>query len=217
MTQNIMILIITIIILLIGYLIIQSIHKKEHFINFENIKKKEHFINLGNKKKKVRFSNIDVIYNIENKKNYSYINDNKKCCLIEKKYVPDPSSIYNGNFKYIYNKLSNDECSYDLYNLDNNKQLMMGWDKCSSPWEGSSPGTPKEVSENATNKIGSCRNMNFECIDFVDKTFCDNNRMDWSELTCNNSLPYSLNNPKLPINKETRPLHGNNDGSYNLF
>ena len=189
------IVIITITILLIGYFLIKS----------------NKFKNFGVNKKKVSFSDTNIIYNIENRDGFTNIENNKKCCLVEKKYVPDSNSIYNGNFKYNYTKLTDNKCYYNLYNLDNNKQLMIeginGWinnnDNCN----------------NISNKLGSCRNMNFECIDFVDKTFCDNKRMTWSELTCNNSLPYSLNNPNMPINKEKRPVAKSitiND-SYKLF
>ena len=32
--------------------------------------------------------------------------------------------------------------------------------------------------------------MNKECIDFVNKDFCDKRKMVWSNLTCRDSLPY---------------------------
>jgi hypothetical protein len=194
--KHIIIIVITITILYIGY----SLKKSNKIENFET------------KKKKVSFSDNNIIYNIENRDGYTYISDltpnTKNCCLIEKKYDIDSKSIYNGNFKYIYKKLKDDKCYYDLYNLDNNKQLMI---------EGINGWSNNNCSNEALDKVGSCRNMNFECIDFVNKAFCDDKKMTWSELTCNNSLPYSLDNPNLPINKEPRPVYGSKDGSYHLF
>lgn len=113
------------------------------------------------------------------------------CCLIEKKYLYKPGEPNNGNFFYTYTKLKNDKCNLNLYNLNDSKQLFIdgenGWDnnKC--------------IESNST--IGSCRNINRECIEFVDKSYCDQYRMQWYNKPCNNSIPFEFKdriNLKLP-------------------
>jgi hypothetical protein len=128
------------------------------------------------------------------------------CCLIEKKYLPSDNSIYGGNFKYIFEKKKNDECNKKLYDLNSNKQILIvgdnGWsnDNCSAD------------EKKNMQSIGSCRNINKECIDFVDKSYCDKSRMTWSELTCNNSLPYKwIDKLKPAVNDKT------NLGAVNFF
>lgn len=114
----------------------------------------------------------------------------KNCCVIEKKYTP--------NFHYEYTKLTNNKCNL---NNDNNKQIMIegvnNWnnDNCKK------------------NYLGSCRNINKECVDFVDKNFCDKYKMTWSNLTCNDSLPYVWND-RLKMNVN---LSKNDDGSFKMF
>ena len=128
---------------------------------------------------------------------------NTKCCLVEKKYLYDNKSMYAGNFKYIYNTKQNEECDPVLYNSNNNQQLLIdnvnNWsnDNCKD------------------NKItGSCRIINNECIDFVDKKFCDNvPGMVWSEKTCNNPLEYIWQDKII----RKVPERDKDDGSYVMF
>lgn len=139
--------------------------------------------------------------------------NNISCCLVQLKYVPldslvlnkqDKSNKFGGSFKYKYKKLSNVQCDLKKYRLDNNKQLFIdgynGWsnDRCDD--------------NNEKNKIGSCRNANKECIDFVDKEYCDKYRMIWSTKTCRDPLEYMW------INKTrfTKPIP-KEDGSYIMF
>lgn len=128
---------------------------------------------------------------------------NRKCCLIEKKYVPDSNNEYGGNFKYIYKKLSNKNCNLNLFHLDNNKQLF---------FENENNWSNDNCDNDIKNNIGSCRNINKECVDFVDKTFCEQYKMTWSEKTCNNSLDYiwhDIQPPRTPINID--------DGIFKMF
>lgn len=104
-----------------------------------------------------------------------------KCCIVEKKYLPDKSNLFGGNFKYLYSNKENKDCDPSLYDLNNNKQILIdgmnNWDnnKCNE--------------QNSI--IGSCRLINNECIDFVDKEFCDKYpNMIWSKKTCNNPLQF---------------------------
>jgi hypothetical protein len=122
--------------------------------------------------------------------------------LIEKKYLPDSSNRYGGSFKYIYSKMSNEMCDINKYESDNNQQLFIdsynGWlnEKCDSQ----------------TNNIGSCRNINKECIDFVQQDFCKKYNMTWSEKSCHDPLDYQWVdriNLKLPKLKD--------DGKFIMF
>lgn len=77
--------------------------------------------------------------------------DSSNCCLVTKKF--------NGDYYYEYEKMSGDKCNIDLYILDKNKELLFdginGW------------------SNDYINKLGSCRNNNFECKDFILEDTCN--------------------------------------------
>jgi hypothetical protein len=98
------------------------------------------------------------------------INTKMDCCLVTKEY--------DGNdFKYNYNIHSDEKCDNSLY--DSNKQLyIVGED-----WNNSYC---------KDGMLGSCRNVNRECVDFVDKDFCSKYNMVWSKKTCQNPLPYKF-------------------------
>jgi hypothetical protein len=60
--------------------------------------------------------------------------------------------------------------------------------------------------------LGSCRNINKECIDFVTQEHCDNYRMTFSTKTCRDPLPYTW------IDKADRPVNKQKDnGEFLLF
>lgn len=101
-----------------------------------------------------------------------------KCCLIEKKFLKSENTQH-GDFKYTYNKLNDEKCDINLYNLDNNKQLFI---------EGDNNWSNTNCKDN--NIIGSCRNINKECIDFVTKEYCDHYKLVWNKNTCQYSIPY---------------------------
>ena len=104
-----------------------------------------------------------------------------KCCLIEKKYLPDNNKIFGGNFKYLYTSKENDGCDPSLYDLNNNQQLLI--DNVNN-WN-------NEKCKEENSVVGSCRLIDNECIDFVDKKFCDKiPGMVWSKKTCNNPLEF---------------------------
>jgi len=129
---------------------------------------------------------------------------NTKCCLIEKKYLPDDNSLYRGNFKYVYNSKENKECDPSLYEINNNQQLLIDG---VNNWSNNNCNDQNTI-------LGSCRNINNECIDFIDKQFCDKiSGMVWSEKTCNNPLEYVWQD-KIVRNV---PEKDNNDGSYIMF
>jgi len=125
-----------------------------------------------------------------------------KCCLVRNKYLPDPSHMYGGSFKYKFRKMENEQCDLKNYRLDNNSQLFIdgynGWsnEKCNE----------------SVNKLGSCRNVNKECIDFVDKEYCDKYKMIWSNKTCRDPFEYKW----IDRIKFTKPIP-KDDGSFVMF
>jgi len=134
----------------------------------------------------------------------TYSRDNIKCCLIERKYVESEknNSLYNGKFTYDFTKLRDDKCTPQLYNLDSNKQLFIEGD---NHWSNFFCRHISEESYRPKNKLlGSCRNMNKECIEFVNKDFCDKRKMVWSNLTCRDSLPYVWSEKINRINKNIK-------------
>jgi hypothetical protein len=90
------------------------------------------------------------------------------------------SVLYGGEFKYHFNKYENEKCDSKLYELNSNKQLYIDGD---NDWS-------NKFCDSSQNVIGSCRNINKECIDFVSKDYCDKYKMIWSEKTCHQPLPY---------------------------
>jgi hypothetical protein len=126
------------------------------------------------------------------------------CCLVEKKYVSNKNELFGGNFKYIYTKKTNEECNNDLYNLNSNKQLL---------FDGVNNWSNKYCDNQSEALIGSCRNINKECIEFVDKKFCDNYRMKWSSKTCHEPLDFVWSDPV----KLVLPEYANGDGTFIIF
>jgi len=129
---------------------------------------------------------------------------NTKCCLIEKKYLQDDNSINKGDFKYVYTIKQNEECDPSNYELNNNKQLLI---------DGVNNWSNDKCSENISN-LGSCRMINHECIDFVDKQFCDKvTGMVWSNKTCHNPLEFVWQDKII----RNVPEKDKDDGSYEMF
>jgi hypothetical protein len=134
---------------------------------------------------------IFLLYIVFNTNNIiEKLSSNKKtCCLIKKQYIKDNNHPYGGDFNYVINKMQDKYCNYDLYILNDIQQLYVNDDnKCN------------------INNIGSCRNFNKECIDFVDKNFCDKYNMTWSNKTCQHPLEFEWKDPIkiiLPSNIKT--------------
>ena len=138
-----------------------------------------------------------------NQLDYKPVN-NINCCLVQKKYLPDLSNQFGGSFKYKYLKLSNEQCDLKKYRLDNNKQLFIdGYNEWSNN---------RCDDDEKKNKIGSCRNVNKECIDFVDKEYCDKYHMIWSTKTCRDPFEYKW----IDRTSFTKPIP-KEDGSYIMF
>lgn len=109
---------------------------------------------------------------ISNKKEKFHNLKRNKCCLVENKFIPEEGGI----FKYQTTELTGNDCDIEKYRLDNNKQIVS---KC--------------------NNLGSCRNNNKECIDFVTNEYCNKYNMKWSNKTCRDNLSYQW------IDKDIRP------------
>ena len=128
----------------------------------------------------------------------------KACCLVQKKYLPDNTGLYGGNFKYKFTKLINEDCDYSRHNIDATTQLF---------FEGENDWSNIQCS-NSNNNIGSCRNINKECVDFVTQSYCSKYLMKWSKKTCSDPLDYVWVDPiKLILPK---PQNGS-DGSFIMF
>jgi hypothetical protein len=140
-------------------------------------------------------SNIDkTIPKYQSELSYQPVNK-LSCCLVEKKYLPDNTNQLGGSFKYKFKKLENENCDLKLFRLDSNKQLFFDGE---NSWS-------NEFCSNDNKKIGSCRFVNKECIDFVTPDFCKKYNMTWSEKSCHDPLNYQWEdkiNLKLPRLKD---------------
>jgi hypothetical protein len=124
--------------------------------------------------------------------------DSSNCCLVTKKF--------NGDYYYDYQKMSGEKCNIDLYNLNKDKTLLFDG---VNQWSNDYCNTISTKSY-----LGSCRNKNFECFDFVNENQCidyknaeskglsdflnfnekislrNRNNIVWSEKTCEERLEY---------------------------
>jgi hypothetical protein len=91
-----------------------------------------------------------IIFFSRNVEKMVNVNPIKKCCLVEKKYLPDDKSLNGGNFKYVYNSKEKDECDQSSYDT-NNKQLLI---------DGVNNWSNEKCSNNSG--LGSCRMINNE-------------------------------------------------------
>ena len=107
-------------------------------------------------------------------------NKHLDCCLVEKKYVEDNKNPSGGSFKYDFQKLSNANCDLSKTVLNSSRQIFIDGE---NNWS-------NEYCTNNNNILGSCRNINKECIDFVDKKFCDDYKMTWSKKSCHDPLDF---------------------------
>ena len=157
------------------------------------------------------YKNIENMTNVVPYSNEDELTPNlkTKCCLVEKKYLPDNTNIYGGNFKYLYTNKENEQCNPLLYESNNNQQLLIdGMNNWSNQY--CSDNTDSKTGK----KLGSCRMINNECIDFVDKKYCDTiNGMVWSDKTCNNPLEYVWKDRIV----RNVPEKDKNDGTYVMF
>ena len=130
------------------------------------------------------------------------------CCLVEKKYLPNPTDLFGGNFTYAFSKKTGDQCDLSNYNINSNKQILIEGD---NGW--SNQFCSNSANNTSLKPIGSCRNINKECIDFVDKNFCDKYRMKWSSKTCHQPLEFTWVDPINLSLLDIKP----SDGTFKMF
>lgn len=116
--------------------------------------------------------------NYENMHDYTGINTSNKCCVINKKFNA------NNKVEYTYKVSNNCEGMYD----NNTRTIKEGDVIDGKPY--SLDSCNKEKSN-----LGSCRNIGFECVDFITKKDCDLQGMTWSKLTCQEQLPITIKYP----------------------
>lgn len=126
---------------------------------------------------------------------------NVKCCLIENKYVP-ANYEGGGNFEYQFNKMENEKCNGKLYNLNSKQQLFLDGE---NGWNNDNCDANKNI-------LGSCRQTNKECVDFVTKEFCDKYKMTWSKRTCQNPLDFVWEDKT-----RIKDPHYKDDGTFVMF
>lgn len=144
------------------------------------------------------FNNIDTFYNSNNE---------QKCCLIKKVYDTKDN---NKLFKYVYKKLYNDDCNYDLYNQNSNQQLFIEGD---NNWD-------NNLCTEQNTQIGSCRNNNKECVNFLQKKDCNKYNMEWYNKSCHNAIPFVFSDKitrPTPIYKITNQHNKDSVGLNDIF
>jgi len=122
---------------------------------------------------------ILIIYYLNNREYFSDVLSTIEFPNNEEKYVP---KFPLEKEKYL-DQLTMDykpslKCC--LIRIDSNKQVY---------FEGNNNWSNTNCNHRAK-KLGSCRNTNKECIDFVDENFCKEYNMVWSEQTCRDPTKY---------------------------
>ena len=105
------------------------------------------------------------------------------CCLVKKVFNKEQDE-----FEYEYNKL--DTCNLNIIPAIQQGNMNLFIDGVNNWNNNMCKKTDKKY-------IGSCRNINFECKDFVSPLECKKYNMEWSNKTC--SSPY-----RKPITIEDR-------------
>lgn len=110
--------------------------------------------------------------------NTFYLNSNEKeCCMVEKKVDED-------GFYYHYTKT---KCDNNLEKNLNGERLLTDEQ---FPLELCNYYDLQKKGE-FPERLGSCRNMNHECFDFVNKETCNKyDKMRWEPVPCNMPIVY---------------------------
>jgi hypothetical protein len=151
---------------------------------------KEKFLPISNNNNFASISN-SIGKVISNKKN-THID--KNCCLVTKVFDPKKDE-----FVYKYKKM-------DTCNVNDKKDTYMrnilvdgvnGWDNkyCKEP-------EVNNKNYNTDNMLGSCKNVNFECKDFIPQKNCKKFRMEWTDKTCQTTYqkPFKVKPYQMLIN-----------------
>jgi hypothetical protein len=65
--------------------------------------------------------------------------------------------------------------------------------------------------------LGSCRQNNHECIDFISKDYCESEKLNWSENTCQSQIPYNFIDKVKFSSNNKNTLNDNNDSTNDSF
>jgi hypothetical protein len=149
-----------------------NINNNYYDINFHNKIKTSGINNYTDDINNDIFNNRIKLQNI-NTLSTNLINSNN-CCLIQKRFN-------SGNFNYMYTKLKDSDCNNELYELDQNNQLL---------YDGINNWSNDNCNKD-TSILGSCRIANLECIDFITKEECFNIT---SEGKSDNMLKFNMSN-----------------------
>lgn len=131
------------------------------------------------------FNNRIKLLNINNTPNENLIKttnliDSSNCCLVQKEFDA-------GKLSYKYKLLKDNNCSINLYELDqNNKLFFDGINNWSN-----------DTCNNEGSMLGSCRLANMECLDFITKEECFNIT---SEAKADFYLKFNLTNQNNKLN-----------------
>jgi len=147
---------------------------------------KEEFMPLEEKKYPLAYQQRPY-QDLEYTKNLDKPMPDSVCCKISRKL-----DTGNGEWFYDHEKLKGEACKpynenypeinkVEYYYLGNNNWDTM--DKCSN----------KYVTNKKQPFLGSCRNLNFECLDFIDKGTCDKySGYTWSHKTCMENIDFPI-------------------------
>jgi len=109
------------------------------------------------------------------------------CCKVTRKIDEK-----NGEWYYDYEKMKGSKCKpYDnnIPELNRTEYYYVG----SQNWDTNDKCSSKYLDENKQPYLGSCRNLNFECLDFVDKKTCDKYPgYKWSIKTCMDNIKFPI-------------------------
>ena len=108
------------------------------------------------------------------------------CCKITRKLDP------KGNWYYDHKKLKGNKCkpyNSNIPELNKSEYYYLG----SSSWDTNDKCSNTYLDKNKQPYLGSCRNLNFECLDFVPKKTCDKFKgYTWSIKTCMNNIDFPV-------------------------
>ena len=98
----------------------------------------------------------------------------------------------NGEWYYQYKKLKGKKCkpyNNNIPEINKTEYYYVG----SKNWDSNDKCSSKFLDENKQPYLGSCRNLNFECLDFVDKKTCDKfPGYTWSHKTCMDNIKFPI-------------------------
>ena len=152
---------------------------------------KEKFYPLEDKKYPLAYQQVPY-KDLEYTKNLDKPMPDSLCCKVTREMDTN-----NGNWYYDHTKLKGSKCK--PYNntpvLNKTEYYYVG----SNNWDSNDKCSNSYIDENKLPYLGSCRNLNFECLDFMNKKSCDKYpNYTWSTKTCmqhiNFPIKYKENN-----------------------